>query len=67
MSQYKPLGLELESLRALIAACEPYLKPGETPADALERHRSDLYDVASDLAIASNRIAELEPDDPSAP
>ena len=35
------LNEEIERLRQLLDACEPYLKEGETPAQCIERNRRD--------------------------
>jgi hypothetical protein len=35
----------LRRLHALVAACEPYLKEGETPAERIERERLDTEAV----------------------
>ena len=49
------------SAMGLIKACKPYLKDGETPAECIQRNRSDVGSVMSLLAKEKFRIeAALE-------
>lgn len=45
--------------RALIAACAPYLKDGETPAECIARNRADIDSVLTLLAQAKQSVQHL--------
>ena len=47
---YQPAGAELRRQDELLAACEPYLKDGETPAERIRRERRDTDAVLTLLA-----------------
>lgn len=51
---------ERDELRALLDACAPYLKEGETPAECIARNRRDVDIALSSLARDRARVAELE-------
>lgn len=48
-----------EDDRALIAACSPYLKDGETPAQCIARNRADIDSVLTLLAQAKQTVQHL--------
>jgi hypothetical protein len=50
---------EVHRLHALVAACEPYLKEGETPAERIERERRDTEAVCRLYAKERERNVEL--------
>ena len=50
---------ELAALRALLEACAPYLKEGETPAERIERERKDLTATVGMLAAERRRSEDL--------
>jgi hypothetical protein len=50
---------ELRRLHDLVAACEPYLKEGETPAERIERERGDTDAVCRLYAKEREKNAEL--------
>jgi hypothetical protein len=50
---------ELRRLHALVAACEPYLKDGETPAERIERERGDTEAVCRLYAKEREKNVEL--------
>jgi hypothetical protein len=49
----------LRRLHALVAACEPYLKEGETPAERIERERGDTEAVCRMYVKQRERNVEL--------
>jgi hypothetical protein len=50
---------EVHRLHALVAACEPYLKEGETPAERIERERRDTEAVCRLYAKEREKNVEL--------
>jgi hypothetical protein len=50
---------ELRRLHDLVAACEPYLKEGETPAERIERERGDTEAVCRLYAKEREKNVEL--------
>lgn len=49
--------IEIARLRALVDACAPYLKDGETPAERIERERADNSAL---LSVMATRTKECE-------
>jgi hypothetical protein len=50
---------ELRRLHALVAACEPFLKEGETPAERIERERGNTHAITSLYAKERKKNEEL--------
>lgn len=51
------LRAERDKMAALVDACAPYLKEGETPAERIERERRDLTTVVGSLARERDSVA----------
>ena len=59
-AEYKAMQQRIAELQAKLAACEPYLKEGETPVECISRNRKDTSMAMGEWAKALKRAEKAE-------